>query len=225
MILKAENISKSYREGAGSKLKVLEDLSIELFAGQVVSITGESGVGKSTLLHVLGFLDTPDLGTILFNKLDISKLTDSQLSRIRNSEIGFIFQFHYLLPEFDARENISLPALLAGTNRTSAEKSADEILSEIGLSNRANHFPNELSGGEQQRIALARALINKPKLILADEPTGNLDSKNEEHLVELLIKLSRNIGTAVVLATHNRELAKMADHSYLLKDKKLFLNR
>ncbi|MCK5833050.1 ABC transporter ATP-binding protein [bacterium] len=224
-MLKAENISKSYREGAGSKLKVLEDLSIELFAGQVVSITGESGVGKSTLLHVLGFLDTPDLGTILFNKLDISKLTDSQLSRIRNSEIGFIFQFHYLLPEFDARENISLPALLAGTNRTSAEKSADEILSEIGLSNRANHFPNELSGGEQQRIALARALINKPKLILADEPTGNLDSKNEEHLVELLIKLSRNIGTAVVLATHNRELAKMADHSYLLKDKKLFLNR
>jgi len=221
MIIDAQNISKSYREGEGSRLVVLENLDIGVERGQVIAITGESGVGKSTLLHVLGLLDAPDSGEIRFDGQDASRWSDARLSKVRNAELGFIFQFHYLLPEFDARENVAIPALIAGTSYSEATARAAELLAQIGLSGRADHYPNALSGGEQQRVALARALINHPKLVLADEPTGNLDAKNEDKLIELLFKLSREIGTAVILATHNRELAKRADNSYLLKDRHL----
>jgi len=166
-------------------------------------------------------LDTVDSGRIVFNGEDISSLNDSRLSRIRNSDFGFIFQFHYLLPEFDALENVALPALLAGVSRPEAESRAKGLLSAVGVAERAGHFPNALSGGEQQRVALARALINNPKLVLADEPTGNLDPKNEDKLIDLLFGLTREFGMAVVLATHNMAIARRADQSYLLRDKHL----
>lgn len=221
MVISAINIGKSYLEGTGSRLIVLEDLSIDVEGGKVIAITGESGVGKSTLLHILGLLDTVDSGRIIFNGEDVSSLNDSQLSRIRNSDFGFIFQFHYLLPEFDALENVALPALLAGMSRPEAESRAKELLSAVGVAERAGHFPNALSGGEQQRVALARALINNPRLVLADEPTGNLDPKNEDKLIDLLFGLTREFGMAVVLATHNMAIARRADQSYLLREKHL----
>jgi len=220
-VISAINIGKSYLEGTGSRLIVLEDLSIDVEGGKVIAITGESGVGKSTLLHILGLLDTVDSGRIIFNGEDVSSLNDSQLSRIRNSDFGFIFQFHYLLPEFDALENVALPALLAGMSRPEAESRAKELLSAVGVAERAGHFPNALSGGEQQRVALARALINNPRLVLADEPTGNLDPKNEDKLIDLLFGLTREFGMAVVLATHNMAIARRADQSYLLREKHL----
>ncbi len=220
-MISAINIGKSYLEGTGSRLIVLEDLSIDVEGGKVIAITGESGVGKSTLLHILGLLDTVDSGRIIFNGEDVSSLNDSQLSRIRNSDFGFIFQFHYLLPEFDALENVALPALLAGMSRPEAESRAKELLSAVGVAERAGHFPNALSGGEQQRVALARALINNPRLVLADEPTGNLDPKNEDKLIDLLFGLTREFGMAVVLATHNMAIARRADQSYLLREKHL----
>jgi len=221
MILVADKISKSYIEGEGLRLPVLEGLSLAVEEGEVVAVTGESGVGKSTLLHLLGLLDRPDSGVVLFKGQDTSQLDDVRLSAVRNREIGFIFQFHHLLPEFDAAENIAMPARIAGLSPEDAANRTAKLLDTIGLSQRASHFPNALSGGEQQRVALARALVNKPSLIFADEPTGNLDAKNERRLIKLLFGLSKERGTAVILATHNRDLAAMADRAFLLENRTL----
>ncbi len=218
-ILEAHGISKSYVEGEGGHLSVLEGVNFSAFEGRFIAITGESGVGKSTLLHLLGFLDKPDSGKILFDGLDSSMFRDVQLSNVRNRRIGFIFQFHHLLPEFDARENVAIPARIAGMSMSDSFDKASELLDLVGLSERASHFPKTLSGGELQRVALARALVNEPSIVIADEPTGNLDAKNERKLIELLLKITREKNMAVVLATHNRDLADMADATFLLEDR------
>ncbi len=217
MILEAVNIKKGYPEGESRWLSVLDGVSISVGRGQIVAVTGESGVGKSTLLHLLGLLDTPNKGNVLFDGRETSMLTESQRAKLRGSEIGFVFQFHHLLPEFSALENVAIPARLAGIPESKALVQAEELLSKVNLIDRSDHLPNTLSGGEQQRVALARALICNPSVLLADEPTGNLDMKSAEHLTELLFSLAKENGLAVVLATHNRKLASKADRVFLLE--------
>lgn len=218
MIIEARNIAKGYPEGDGRWLSVLEGLSISVERGQVVAVTGESGVGKSTLLHVLGLLDKPDNGEVFFDGKATSELSDNQRAKVRNKGIGFVFQFHHLLPEFDALENVTIPIRISGISESEAIGRAQELLDVVGLTERVNHFPNALSGGEQQRVALARALSCEPDIILADEPTGNLDTKNADRLIELLFSLAKERALAVVIATHNRELALRADTILLLEN-------
>lgn len=212
----AKNISKSYPEGIGKRLEVLRDLDISVRCGEMIAITGESGVGKSTLLHLLGLLDKPDTGEIFIEGVSTRTLSDNAIAKIRNEKIGFVFQFHYLLPEFTAVENVAIPARVAGVSAGTAMKKAEELLEYVGLAERAGHYPNALSGGEQQRVALTRALICEPKILLADEPTGNLDEKNAERLIEILFDLAYKKNLAVVIATHNRELAIKTNKIYKL---------
>lgn len=212
-MLKATALEKSY-----NNLKVLKGVDIEIQKGEIVAITGPSGAGKSTLLHILGTLDLPDKGTIELNETKITQLNSKKLAAFRNQNIGFVFQFHNLLPEFSALENICLPAFIAGTNVKIATKNAIELLQLLGISERANHKPSELSGGEQQRVAVARALINNPKIIFADEPSGNLDSKNAEELHQLFDKLKTERKQTFVIVTHNLQLASMADRWLTMKD-------
>ncbi len=212
MIL-ATNIHKSYE-----KLDVLKGVNISIKKGEVISIVGASGAGKTTLLHILGTLDRANSGTLEINNINISALSDKKLAEFRNKNIGFVFQFHHLLPEFTALENVCIPAFIAGISKSQAEEKAKELLSFLGLQERLNHKPSELSGGEQQRVAVARALINNPAVILADEPSGNLDSATAKELHQLFFTLREKFNQTFVIVTHNEELADMADRKLVMRD-------
>jgi lipoprotein-releasing system ATP-binding protein len=215
-MIKAKHISKTYGNTA-----VLKDVSFSLAPSEIVSIVGPSGAGKTTLLHILGTLDRPDIHqntSLVINNTDVTQLSDKALSAFRNNSLGFVFQFHQLLPEFTALENICLPAFIKGTSKKEAEKRGLELLNFFGLTNRAQHKPSELSGGEQQRIAVARALINTPSLLLADEPSGNLDSTNAEQLHDLFFQLRDAFSISMILVTHNTSLAERADRMLTLVD-------
>ena len=212
----AKNIHKSY-----NNLNVLKGIDLEIKKGEVVSIVGASGAGKTTLLHILGTLDTAESGSIEINNTIIHTLKDKELSRFRNQEIGFVFQFHYLLPEFTALENVCIPGYIAKTNATEVKQRAQELLNMLGLQERLEHKPSELSGGEQQRVAVARALINNPSVIFADEPSGNLDSANAKDLHNLFFTLRDKFSQTFVIVTHNEELAQMADRKLTMKDGKI----
>ena len=215
-IISAKSIFKSFND-----LKVLKGVNLSINQGEIVSIVGPSGAGKTTLLHILSTLDTPDQNPnteILFDGKDITKFSDKQLAKFRNTNIGFIFQFHQLLPEFTALENVCIPAFINKMNKTDAEAKAKELLNYLGLSERLDHKPNSLSGGEQQRVAVARALINDPKIIFADEPSGNLDSESADQLHQLFIDLRNEFNQTFVIVTHNEELAEMADRKLTMID-------
>lgn len=221
ILLEGKGIHRSFQTG-GERLHVLKGVDIEIYRGEMVAVVGESGVGKSTLLHILGTLDRPDQGMVRLNSKDIFSLSDQKLANFRNESIGFVFQFHHLLPEFSALENVMMPKLIAGKNENEVIDKAKEILKEVGLSDRANHRPGELSGGEQQRVAVARALVNQPQVVIADEPSGNLDKKNKDELHQLFLDLNKRKNQTFIIATHNLELAKMAHRIYRLKDGKAF---
>lgn len=221
IILKAKDLYKSFQTIKKVKLEVLKSVSIDIEENKISVIIGASGAGKSTLLHLLGGLDKPDSGEIIFNNTNIHKLSDEKLARFRNNNIGFVFQFHHLLPEFTALENIMIPQMINGKSEKESVTRAAELLSEIGLSERENHKPAELSGGEQQRIAVARALANNPEIILADEPTGNLDSNNSKILNQLFIELKKKYNKTFVIVTHNPELMGLADNLFEMMDGKI----
>ncbi|MFN8314842.1 MAG: ABC transporter ATP-binding protein [Chitinophagales bacterium] len=216
MLLEAQNLTKSY-----GQLCVLNDVSLNVETGQVISIVGPSGAGKSTLLHILGTLDKPDKGTVKLEGVSVFGQSDKQLPKYRNQNIGFIFQFHHLLPEFTALENVCIPAFIAGQSTATAEKRAKELLERLKLSHRIQHKPGELSGGEQQRVAVARALMMQPKLILADEPSGNLDTENAHALHQLFFDLRNEFNQTFIIVTHNDDLANMADRKIVMKDGKI----
>ncbi len=212
-IIEVTNVTKTY--GA---LKVLKGVDLSVARGEVVSIVGASGAGKTTLLQIIGTLDKPDGGKLAINKTDVFALGDKKLSVFRNKNIGFVFQFHHLLPEFTALENVCIPAYIGKTSKADAEKRAKELLGFLGLSQRMEHKPAELSGGEQQRVAVARALINNPEVILADEPSGNLDSNTAKDLHNLFFTLRKEFNQTFVIVTHNDELANMADRKLVMRD-------
>jgi lipoprotein-releasing system ATP-binding protein len=209
----AENIHKSF-----GTLEVLKGISLSIKPAEIVSIVGASGAGKTTLLQIIGTLLPFETGKITINNIEISSLKEKQLSRFRNRNIGFVFQFHHLLPEFTAFENVCIPGFISGTSRAKVEDKARELLTFLRLGHRLEHKPNELSGGEQQRVAVARALINSPSVILADEPSGNLDSRNKEELHELLLSLREKLHQTIVLVTHDPRLADMADRKLTMQD-------
>jgi lipoprotein-releasing system ATP-binding protein len=209
----AKNIHKKYGD-----LEILKGVDLEIKQGEVVSIVGSSGAGKTTLLTILGTLDRPNSGELTINNENVFALNDKKLAAFRNLNIGFVFQFHQLLPEFTALENVIIPALIGKQNKKEAEKRATELLELFNLKDRISHKPNELSGGEQQRVAVARALINNPKVVFADEPSGNLDSKNAQELHQLFFKLRDTLNQTFVIVTHNTELAQMADRTLVMKD-------
>ena len=217
-MITAKNIHKSF-----DTLEVLKGVDLEVAKGEIVSIVGPSGCGKTTLLQILGTLDKPDKGDVKLDGVDFSKLNDRELAAFRNRRIGFIFQFHQLLPEFTALENVMIPALIAGTDPVKADTRAKELLAFLQLSERLTHKPAELSGGEKQRVAVARALINNPSVILADEPSDSLDSKNKEELHKLLFELRDKFGLTIVIVTHDKELAQLSDRVIEMKDGKIEL--
>jgi len=215
-MIKAEGILKSYND-----LKVLKGIEVSIEKGEIVSIVGPSGAGKSTLLHIIGTLDKADKGTVQINDINVTELTGKKLASFRNKNIGFIFQFHHLLPEFTALENVCVPAYIAGIGKKEAENKASELLDFLGLKDRLDHKPKQLSGGEQQRVAAARALINNPLVIMADEPSGNLDSASATELHKLFFQLRKEFNQTFVIVTHNEELANMADRKLTMKDGKI----
>ena len=212
-MIKANNIQYAY-----GNLEVLKGVNLHIKKGEFVSITGASGAGKTTLLQLLGTLDEVQTGSLIINNKEVNKLNQKELASFRNKEIGFVFQFHNLLVEFTALENVCLPAYVAGTDKKQAEQKGLELLALLGLTDRANHKPDELSGGEQQRVAVARALINSPSIILADEPSGNLDSKNAEELHNLFLKLNKELGQTFVIITHNKQLANLGTRKLEMTD-------
>ena len=212
-MIEAKDIYKSY-----DTVEVLKGISLKIEAGEVVSITGDSGAGKSTLLHALSSLDQPKSGEIIFEGKSLTRLTNSQLAKFRNKEVGFVFQNHQLLPELTAIENVCLPAWIGKTSKADAKKKGIELLKYLGLDHRVDHRPNQMSGGEQQRVAVARALINAPKVVFADEPMGNLDSKNADLLFDYFLQLRSEFNTSFVIVTHNRALATKTDRNIALKD-------
>jgi lipoprotein-releasing system ATP-binding protein len=216
-ILFLHGIDRVYRQGA-ARLDVLKGAELAVWAGQSVAVVAPSGAGKSTLLHVAGLLEQPDSGEVYIDKVATSQLADAERTRIRRTEIGFVYQFHHLLPEFSALENVMLPQMIRGLGRREARSRAFELLSYLGLRNRVTHRPAELSGGEQQRVAIARAVANAPRILLADEPTGNLDPHTADHVFSALSQLIRASGLAVIVATHNMELAARMDRRVTLRD-------
>jgi lipoprotein-releasing system ATP-binding protein len=221
-MLKAVNLFKSYQTEKKVKLDILKSVSLEIEPEKISVIIGASGAGKSTLLHLLGGLDRPDSGEVTFNDNNIFSLSDDKLAKFRNRNIGFVFQFHHLLPEFTALENTAIPQMINGVSLAKASAKAKEILEVVGLSERLNHKPAELSGGEQQRVAVARALANNPSIIFADEPTGNLDSTNSESIHELIVELRDKFKKTFVIVTHNAALVNLADKVFEIKDGRIF---
>jgi len=220
-MISIQNISKTFTQN--NKLTVLNDIKLEVQKSEVISIVGASGAGKTTLLNIIGTLEKADSGNLFIDVIDVTKLSDKELSKFRNQKIGFIFQFHHLLPEFTALENVCLPALINGESKSNAEQRAIDILKLLNVDNRMNSKPSTLSGGEQQRVAVARALINNPVVILADEPSGNLDSHHAEQLHDLFFELRDKFQQTFVIVTHNESLANRADKKYTIKDGELFL--
>lgn len=215
-MIEAKNIHKSYGD-----LHVLKGVDVTIQQGEIVSIVGKSGAGKSTLLHIMGTLDKPDKGQVIFDGTNVSNLDIKALAKFRNERIGFIFQFHHLLPEFTALENVCIPAFIKGVGEAEAEKRAKELLDYLGLSERLTHKPTQLSGGEQQRVAVARSLMNQPAVVFADEPSGNLDSASSKELHDLLFKLREDFKQTFLIVTHNQELAEMSDRTIVMQDGKL----
>ena len=216
-VLEAQGVFRSFQTGSVI-LDVLKGVDLEIYQGEIVALIGPSGSGKSTLLHILGALDRPNKGSVNLDSVEVFSLNDKELAHLRNRTVGFVFQFHHLLPEFSALENVMLPKLIAGEGIKKIEKKAIDMLSEVGLKDRKDHKPGELSGGEQQRVAVARALVNDPKIVIADEPSGNLDRNTAESLHNLILELNRNRNQTFVLATHNLELAQRAHRIFRLKD-------
>lgn len=212
-MIQAKDIHKYY-----GKLHVLKGVNVSIKSGEIISIIGKSGAGKTTLLHILGTLDRPDEGLVSYHGVSISQMNDKQLSLFRNENIGFIFQFHHLLHEFTAQENVCIPAFIAGKDKTPTIKRANELLGYLGLGDRLTHKPNQLSGGEQQRVAIARSLINNPDVVLADEPTGNLDTVTSEDIHELIFRLRQDLNQTFVIVTHNQDLAKRCDRTLMMAD-------
>jgi lipoprotein-releasing system ATP-binding protein len=223
IILNANNIYKSFQTTKRVKLEVLKGISVEIISGKITIIVGASGAGKSTLLHLLGGLDRPDSGEVIYDGKDIFKHSEEKLAKFRNKNVGFVFQFHHLLPEFTAIENVIIPQMINGTSFHNAKDNSHKLLQLVGLTERLEHKPAELSGGEQQRVAVARALANNPKIIFADEPTGNLDSVNSEEIHKLIVDLKNNLGMTFVIVTHNSSLVKLADFLYEIKDGKILV--
>ncbi len=217
-MLEAKNIHKSY-----GQLEVLKGVDLTIQKGEIVSIVGSSGAGKSTLLHILGTLDSADQGEIVINNTRVDQLSNRKLAAFRNQQIGFVFQFHHLLPEFTALENVCIPAWIAGAKKNETMTRAAKLLELLGLSSRLENKPNQLSGGEQQRVAVARALINNPSIVMADEPTGNLDSANAKELHELFIDLRNKFNQTFLIVTHNEELARMSDRTIVMKDGRVLI--
>lgn len=219
-VLEAREIYKSYPTADG-QIDVLLGINLAIKRGEIVAVVGPSGVGKSTLLHILGILDRPTRGQLRIDSTQVSSLSDDQLAKLRNSTVGFVFQFHYLLPELSALENVMMPGMIAGKKAEELIEPARELLGRVGLAERESHRPNQLSAGEQQRVAIVRALINNPKVVLADEPSGNLDFANSQTLHALLWELSRTLEKTFVIATHNLELARKADRVLELRNGKI----
>ncbi len=219
--LEARNLWKSFRAGDGSELRVLEGVDLRVEVGEVVAVVGASGVGKSTLLHLLGALDRPTAGQVLLGGKSLAEMDDLALAEVRNRSIGFVFQFHHLLRDFSALENVAIPLLIRGVPRRDARERARSLLEAVGVVERAHHLPGQLSGGEQQRVAVARALANDPLVLLADEPSGNLDTAGSRRLHDLLFSLREQRGTSMVLVTHNLELARRADRILALREGRL----
>jgi lipoprotein-releasing system ATP-binding protein len=219
--LEVRELRKSYASPTGAALEVLRSVSFTLAAGEMLAVVGASGAGKSTLLHLLGGLDTADGGSARLGETELTRAEGAELARVRNEQIGFVFQFHHLLPDLSALENVALPLLVARRKPREARRAASEMLEAVGLCERASHRPGELSGGEQQRAAIARALVHAPRLVLADEPTGNLDARTGASIAELLRTLARTRRAAVIVATHNEQLARACDRTLLLKDGRL----
>jgi len=219
-VLKLENITRRYREGEG-QLEIFSGLNLSINRGEIVALVGQSGAGKSSLLHIAGLLEAPTSGEIFIEGQPVSGLPDAERTRIRRDRLGFVYQAHHLLPEFDALENVVLPQMIAGASRADAAKEASRLLTVVGLGQRLTHRPSQLSGGEQQRVAIARALANKPRLLLADEPTGNLDPKTAGGVFDALIQITRAEGLGALIATHNFDLASRMDRAMLLDQGKL----
>lgn len=222
LILEAEGITKSFFKTKEKKLEILKNISLKIDENKITVIIGASGAGKSTLLHILSGLDLPDKGKVKVKGTDIFKLNDEKLSQFRNRNIGFVFQFHHLLPEFDAVENVSIPLMINGLQFKKAKLRAEEILEMTGLKERLHHKPSELSGGEQQRVAIARALANNPSIIFADEPTGNLDSQNSEVIHNLFVDLKNKLGLTFLIVSHNPDLIKLGEIIFEMKDGSIF---
>jgi len=216
-VLKLENITRRYREGEG-QLEIFSGLNLSINRGEIVALVGQSGAGKSSLLHIAGLLEAPTSGEIFIEGMPVSGLPDAERTRIRRDRLGFVYQAHHLLPEFDALENVVLPQMIAGRSRTEAAKEATRLLTVLGLGQRLTHRPAQLSGGEQQRVAMARALANKPRLLLADEPTGNLDPRTSDHVFHALAQLIKASGLTVMLATHNMDIAARMDRRVTIRD-------
>ena len=221
-LIRIVDLYKSYYDGE-TELPVLQGIDFEIRTSELLAVVGASGVGKSTLLHIIGTLDRPTAGSVLYDEQDIFTLPDTELARFRNKEIGFVFQFHHLLPEFTALENVAMGALITTPSDKAVYEEAAALLDYVGLSERVSHYPNQLSGGERQRVAIARALINKPKVVLVDEPTGNLDRRNSEAVLKLLRDLNAKSGQTFVIVTHNQELAQQVDRVVQLVDGKVVL--
>ena len=224
LLLQVKQVSKTYQD-AGIETQVLDEVELDVYKGEQLAIIGSSGSGKSTLLHIMGTLDAPSAGQVLLNNQDVYQLSAQKQAELRNQDLGFIYQFHHLLPEFSAIENVAMPGFIAGANRKQILSDAKALLERMGLGHRLNHTPAELSGGERQRVAIARALINQPKLVLADEPTGNLDAKSGDSIYELIRELAESLGTSFVVVTHDPKLAARMDRQLTMQDGKLAPNQ
>jgi lipoprotein-releasing system ATP-binding protein len=218
IIMEAVDLCMSFKEGGGHKLDILKSVNITVKAGEKVAIVGASGSGKSTLLHLLGGLDKPTSGQVFIDEKDLIRMSENERCRVRNNYLGFVYQFHHLLAEFSAQENVAMPALIRGTSPSQALNKASMLLDKVGMTRRVHHKPAELSGGERQRAAIARAVINEPRCICADEPTGNLDKTTAEQVIQVLLRLNKEFGTSLIVVTHDMDLAKKMDTIYTIED-------